>query len=121
MEQLERSWNIDKSEQIEHKLYDTREASEILGVSIQKLRRAIKNLSITPVYLNNILRIPSSEIEKFFKKEEFTDVKNAAILLNVCEDTIRSLIKIGEIKAVRMSKFGAFRIHRNEIEKFTHR
>ena len=46
------------------KLYDSKQACEILQVSLPSLRRAIARGQIKTVYVGKFLRIPPEELEK---------------------------------------------------------
>ena len=59
-------------------LYDSKEACEILGISLQSLRRAIATGTIKTVRLGKrFLRIPASELKRLTRDEQ--------VLLNVEE------------------------------------
>ena len=100
------------------RLYTSKEACEILGISLPSLRRAIQLDRIKTVHVGRFLRIPAEEIERLVQGQEALSVKEAADLLNVGPKAIRSLIKDGTINAFRMADAGPFRIQREEIEKF---
>ena len=99
------------------RLYDSKEACEILGISLPSLRRAIKLGRIKTIYVGKYLRIPADELNRLVKGQESLSVKEAAELLNVGVTSIRNLIKDGTIKAFRLADAGPFHIPREEIEK----
>lgn len=100
------------------RLYTSKEACEVLGVSLPSLRRAIQLDRIKTVHVGRFLRIPVEEIEKLVQGQETLSVKEAADFLNVGPKAIRSLIKDGTIQAFRLADSGPFRIPREEVEKF---
>lgn len=100
------------------RLYTSKEACEILGVSAPSLRRAIQQEKIKSVHVGRFLRIPVEEIERLTQGKESLSVKEAAELLNVGPKAVRSLINGGAIQAFRLADAGAFRIPLEEIEKF---
>lgn len=100
------------------RLYDSKEACEILGISLPSLRRAIQLGRIKTVYVGKFLRIPADEIERLSKRQELLSVSEAAKLLNVGPVMIRKLIERGEIKAFRLADAGPYHIPKDEIEKF---
>lgn len=100
------------------RLYDSKEACEILGISLPSLRRTIKLGRIKTVKVGRFLRIPAEEIERIIQGEEtLLNVKESASLLNVSPATIRSLIKSGKIDATRFADAGPFKIRKSEIER----
>jgi excisionase family DNA binding protein len=100
------------------RLYDSVEASELLGISIPSLRRAIKLGRLRAVHVGRFLRIPAEEIQKLLEGEEgLLTTEEAGKLLNVSPLTIRSLINSGKIKACRLSGEGRFKILKSEIER----
>lgn len=100
-------------------LYDSKEACEILGISLQSLRRAISTGSIKTVRLGaRFLRIPASEIERLAKGESvLLSVQEASELLNVSKHMIRALIKSKKINAFRLASFGPFKIPKSELDR----
>ncbi|MGK5594267.1 MAG: helix-turn-helix domain-containing protein [Parachlamydiaceae bacterium] len=100
------------------RLYDSKEACELIGISLPSLRRAIHLGRIKTVYIGRFLRIPSEEIEKLVQGQDALSVKEAADFLNVGVIMIRNMIKDGRMKAFRLADAGPFRIPREEVEKF---
>lgn len=100
------------------RLYDSKEACEILGVSLPSLRRSIQLGRIKTVHVGRLLRIPSAEINRLVKGQELLNVKEAADILNVGVAMIRTLIKSGQMEAFRLADAGPFKIPRKEVEKF---
>ena len=101
-----------------NRLYDSKEAIEILGISLQSLRRAIAIGKIKTVRVGRMLRIPADEIKKLVQGEAaLLNVSEAAHILNVGIFTIRTLINTGKIKAFRLANHGPFKIPKSEIER----
>jgi excisionase family DNA binding protein len=100
------------------RLYDSKEACEILSISLPSLRRSIKIGRIKTVYVGKYLRIPAHEINRLVKGEEVLTVEEAASILNVGKIMIRNLIKSGQMEAFRFADKGPFKIPRKEVEKF---
>ncbi len=100
------------------RLYDSKEACEILRISIPSLRRAIKLGRIKTVHVGRLLRIPAEEIDRLVQDEEcLFNVKEAADMLNVRPETVCKWINAGKIKAFRLSDTGTFKLHKSEIER----
>lgn len=100
------------------RLYDSKEACEILGISLPSLRRAMKLGRIKTVHVGRLLRIPAEEIERLVQGEEgVINVKDAANLLNVRPETVCTWINAGKIKAFRLTNTGPFKLHKSEIER----
>lgn len=100
------------------RLYDSKEACEILGIALPTLRRAIQMGRIKTVYVGRFLRIPAEEIESIVQGEEgVLSTEEAAQLLNVSIATIRALIKAGKIQAFRLADAGHFKLLKSEIER----
>lgn len=100
------------------RLYDSREACEILSISLPSLRRSIKLGRIKTVYVGKYLRIPACEINRLVQGEDVLTVEEAANILNVGKIMIRNLIKSGQMEAFRLAEKGPFKIPRKEIERF---
>lgn len=106
------------SDLMKNRLYDSKEVCELLGISLQTLRRAIALKKITTVRLGHFLRIPASEVERLVQGEEvLLNVKEAAELLSISEGAIRTLINDGKIRAFRFASKGAWRIAKSEVEQ----
>ncbi len=103
----------------EKSLYDSKEACEILGISLQSLRRAIEKGTIKTVRLGaRYLRIPASEIERLAQGESvLLSVEEAAEILEVSKHMIRAWIKSGKINAFRLADFGPFKIPKSELDR----
>lgn len=103
----------------EKSLYNSKEACEILGISLQSLRRAIEKGSIKTVRLGErYLRIPALEIERLAQGESvLLNVEEAAEILGVSKHMIRSWIKSGKINAFRLADFGPFKIPKSELDR----
>ena len=105
---------------MKNRLYDSKEVSILLGISVQSLRRAIADGKIKTVRVGRSLRIPAKEIKRLLKGESvFISVKEAAKLLNVSVETIRALIKAGKIETFRLADKGPFKIPQSEIKRIT--
>lgn len=103
---------------MQKRLYDSKEACEILGISLPSLRRSIKLGRIRTVYVGRFLRIPSEEIERLVQGEEgLLNTEEAAELLNVSTETIRVLIRAGKIQAFRFAESGPYKILKSEVER----
>lgn len=100
------------------RLYDSKEACEILGISLPSLRRSIQLGRIKTVYVGKFLRIPAQEINRLVKGQDVLNVKEAAEILNVGVIMIRNLIKSGQMEAFRLADAGPFKIPRKEVERF---
>lgn len=100
------------------RLYDSKEACEILSISLPSLRRSIKLGRIKTVYVGKFLRIPAHEINRLVQGEEVLTVEEAAHILNVGKIMIRNLIKTGQMEAFRLADRGPFKIPRKEVERF---
>lgn len=100
------------------RLYDSKEACEILGISLPSLRRAIQLGRIKTIYVGKFLRIPAAEINRLVEGQDVLNVKEAADILNVGVAMIRSLIKSGQMEAFRLADAGHFKIPRKEVERF---
>ena len=99
-------------------LLDLEEARAILGVSLVSLRRAIHAGKIKAVKIGRFLRISREEIEKFMPDDNQTiGVLDAAKILNVMPNLLRSLIKSGKVQAFRLAEAGRFRIPRHELDR----
>lgn len=107
-------------EMAKKKLYDSRQACEILHVSLPSLRRAIARGQIKTTYIGKFLRIPSEELEKFVGAQmcHTLSVPEVADLLNVGMIMVRKLIKDGSLKATRLTKTGPWRISFDDYERF---
>lgn len=102
------------------KLYDSKQACEILQVSLPSLRRAIARGQIKTVYVGKFLRIPPEELEKLVgaQRSHTLSVPEVADLLNVGVLMVRKLIKDGSLKASRLTETGPWRISFEDYEKF---
>ena len=103
----------------EKSLYDSKEAFEILGISLQSLRRAIEKGTIKTVRLGaRYLRIPASEIERLAQGESvLLSVEEASEIIGVSKHMIRAWIKSGKISAFRLADFGPFKIPKSELDR----
>lgn len=100
------------------RLYDSYEVCELLGISLQSLRRAIALKKVKTVRLGRFLRIPAEEVERIIQGESaLLTVAEAAELLNISAFTIRLLIKSGKIKAFRLANKGPWKIAKSDIER----
>ncbi len=100
--------------------YDSKEASELLNISIQSLRRSIAIGKIKTVRIGRYLRIPAEEIQKLSRGDStLLNVQEASDLLNISEYMIRSLIKAGKIDAFRLTNSGPFKIPKSEIDRIS--
>ena len=101
------------------RLYDSKEACKIFGVSLQTLRTAIRIGKIKTVYIGRFLRIPSEEIERLIGHDnELLTVKEAAAILSISQEAIRTLARAEKIKAFRLAAdFGPFKVLKSDIER----
>jgi excisionase family DNA binding protein len=101
------------------KLYDSYEVCELLDISLQSLRRAIARNQIKTVRIGKrFLRIPAEEVERMLQGETLLfSVAEAALFLRVSHQTIRLLIKNGNLKAFRLAGKGPFKIAKSDIER----
>jgi excisionase family DNA binding protein len=107
-------------EMLEKRLFNSLEASEILGVSLASLRRSLKLGHIKKVYVGRMLRIPAEEIARLLEGEvHFFSTQETASLLKVGRETVVRLIKSGKIKALRITPKGVFKIPKSEIDRIT--
>lgn len=102
-----------------NRLYDSFEVCEILRISLPTLRRAMKLGRVNTVYVGRSLRIRAEELQRLIEAQNTLSVKEAAKLLNVCLDKVRTLIKEETLKAERLTALGPWRIRFEEVEKFT--
>ena len=77
---------------------------------IQKLNQKIK--ALTDEDLIKLERWVESRGKKVFS------VKQAADFLEVCPDSVRKAIRTKRLKAVQINRMGAWRIPREELERF---
>jgi excisionase family DNA binding protein len=126
MESRKRSPNAEEGlnrtellEQLSKKrLFNSKEVSELLGISKQTLRRSIAAGKIKTIRVGRFLRIPSEEVERLMRGEKaLLSVQEATELLNVSAATIRILIKAGKIQAFRLAGKGPFKIAKSEVER----
>ena len=101
------------------RLYSSEEVCKILHISKSSLRRTIKLGRIKTVFVGRFLRITVDEVDRLIGSQNMLSVKEAASLLNVGVETVRTLIKEESIKALRLANKGPWRIPFEEIEKFT--
>ena len=72
---------------------------------------------------DNIKKLPIDELDKLERwvassgKKVFS-IKEAADVLNMCPDTVRKAIRAKTLKAFQINKMGAWRIPKEEIERF---
>ena len=98
------------------RLYDSKEACVLLGLSLQSLRRAISLGKIKTVYVGRFLRIPAEEIDRLHMGgESLLSVKEAANQLCVSVAIIRKLIKAGKIEAFRLAEKGPWKVKSADI------
>jgi len=102
------------------KLYDSKQACELLQISLPSLRRIISRGQIKTVRIGKLLRIPIAELEKFVDTQNAhtLNVQEVADLLNIGALMVRKLIKDGSLKATRLTKTGPWRISFDAYEKF---
>ena len=119
VEKLAASRNQKLEDLAKNRLYTSAEVCKILNISIPSLRRAMKLGRIKTIKLGRFLRIKAEEVERLVGSQNTLNVKEATALLNVGVTLVRTLIKDGSIKAVRLADKGPWRIAFEEIEKFT--
>ncbi|HHL0974436.1 TPA: helix-turn-helix domain-containing protein [Bacillus cereus] len=105
----------------------TKEAADLLGVTVQTILKKEKDGLIECVYKNNWKQFGSKifyleDIERLKNKNEVTGLstKEAAEILNVAPSTIFTYIKSGKLPAVRGEKRGkqVYLIDEDELEIF---
>src|SRR5437763_14995426 len=102
---------------MEKKVYNSKEACQILGVSLSTLRRAIQEGRIKTFRIRRLLKISAEELEKFSKGDGTFSVEEVAKILHVSIITVRRLIREGKLKAFRMSVAGPYRITQEELDR----
>lgn len=101
------------------RMYSCYEVCNILGISLQSLRRAIALNQIKTVRIGKrFLRIPSYEIENLLQGETmYLNVAEAADFLQVSHATIRSFVKNGQLRSFRFANKGPWKISKKDLER----
>lgn len=106
------------SNMMENRLYDSSEVCDLLGISLQSLRRAFESKKVRFVRLGRFVRIPAEEVQKLLQGENlFFTVAEASKLLNLSIFAVRMHLKSGKIKGFRFSDRGEWKIAKSEIDR----
>lgn len=106
------------SDMMEKRLYDSYEVCNLLGISLQSLRRAFALKKIKFIHLGRFVRIPAEEVQKLLQGETlFLTVAEASKFLNLSIFAVRTHLKSGKIKGLRFSDRGEWKIAKSEIDR----